>query len=255
MLRERKAEIERQIEMRQSSKAKLEQQQRPYLTDTASKASFSQQLSSSAASSPASSYAVGSQSQSATATSKYFEGSRQEKSHYFEQSTVSAAPMYKALLPQSDSRHRYTDVTDSDLSSTTFPWSQEIMSANRTVFGHRTFRTNQLEIINATMSKIDVFVLMPTGGGKSLCFQVHTIITPELNMQQLPAVVDRGITIVVSPLVALIQDQVMSLKNMGIRAEYLGSGQSDEQSRYVYSGNTVSLVYIISDVVMQCRNG
>jgi hypothetical protein len=54
-----------------------------------------------------------------------------------------------------------------------FPWSSEVRSVNSKIFGHKSFRENQLEIINASMSGRDVFVLMPTGGGKSLCFQVN----------------------------------------------------------------------------------
>jgi RecQ family ATP-dependent DNA helicase len=101
-----------------------------------------------------------------------------------------------------------------------FAWSEELRSANASVFGHRGFRKNQLEIVNATMSGRDVFVLMPTGGGKSLCFQ-------------LPAVVQRGITLVISPLVALVQDQVAALQTQGVTASFLGAGQTEEQAQLV----------------------
>ncbi len=78
-------------------------------------------------------------------------------------------------------------------------------------WGHSGFRGSQEQIINAVISKKDVLALMPTGGGKSICYQV-------------PALAQEGICIVVSPLVALIQDQVKQLKNKGIKAIALTGG-------------------------------
>lgn len=132
---------------------------------------------------------------------------------------------------------------NAEWSRTDFPWSKEIFTANRRIFGHHTFRQNQLEIINATMSRRDVFVLMPTGGGKSLCFQI-------------PAVIDRGVTIVVSPLVSLIQDQVMSLRTIGVDTNFLGRGQSEDQARAVMSElnrthPTLKLLYLTPEKLVQ----
>lgn len=76
-----------------------------------------------------------------------------------------------------------------------FPWSLQLAMENRSVFNNPGFRPNQREAMNAALSGKDVFVLMPTGGGKSLCYQ-------------LPAILRPGVTIVISPLVSLIQDQV-----------------------------------------------
>ncbi|AQK68333.1 ATP-dependent DNA helicase Q-like 4A [Zea mays] len=102
---------------------------------------------------------------------------------------------------------------DRKWSSTNFPWTKELEAKNRNKFGNHSFRPNQREIINATMSGHDVFVLMPTGGGKSLTYQ-------------LPALISSGLTLVVCPLVSLIQDQIMHLSQANIPATYL-SGNLD----------------------------
>ncbi len=84
------------------------------------------------------------------------------------------------------------------------------------VFGYSKFLDNQEQIINHILDGKNVFVLMPTGGGKSLCYQ-------------LPALLLDGLTIVVSPLIALMQDQVGSLNQLGINAAYLASNLEQEQ--------------------------
>ncbi|PVH65586.1 hypothetical protein PAHAL_1G030300 [Panicum hallii] len=99
---------------------------------------------------------------------------------------------------------------DKNWSSRKFPWTKDLEAKNKKVFGNRSFRPNQREIINATMSGNDVFVLMPTGGGKSLTYQ-------------LPALIGEGITLVVCPLVSLIQDQIMHLLQAEIPATYLSA--------------------------------
>src|SRR5436190_23021278 len=87
-------------------------------------------------------------------------------------------------------------------------------------FGYNEFRHNQQEIIENVLAKNDSIVLMPTGGGKSLCYQI-------------PALVFEGVTIVVSPLIALMKDQVDALRVNGIKAAFLNSTQSQEEQRYI----------------------
>ena len=84
------------------------------------------------------------------------------------------------------------------------------LSVLRHVFGHASFRGQQGEIVNHLADGHDALVLMPTGGGKSLCYQV-------------PALVREGTGIIISPLIALMQDQVEALRQLGVRAEYLNS--------------------------------
>lgn len=88
------------------------------------------------------------------------------------------------------------------------------------VFGYQDFRENQKEIIDALVDGGDVFALMPTGSGKSLCFQIPSIIRP-------------GVGVVVSPLIALMQDQVEDLRQNGVRAHYLNSSLSYEEANRV----------------------
>lgn len=86
------------------------------------------------------------------------------------------------------------------------------------IFGYETFRPLQGDIIREVVNGGDALVLMPTGGGKSLCYQV-------------PALVRTGTAIVISPLIALMQDQVAALKELGVRAAFLNSTMDFEQAR------------------------
>ncbi len=108
-------------------------------------------------------------------------------------------------------------------------------------FGYDDFRSGQREIINTALANRDLLVVMPTGGGKSLCFQ-------------LPALLKQGVTIVVSPLIALMQDQVQLLANNGIPATFLNSSISTEERRdratAIYNGE-IKLLYLAPERLNQ----
>ena len=88
-----------------------------------------------------------------------------------------------------------------------YPHAQDLMKIFTQVFGLRQFRPKQLEAINASLLGKDCFILMPTGGGKSLCYQLPALMTP-------------GVTVVVSPLRSLIQDQVQKLCSLEVSVFY-----------------------------------
>lgn len=96
-----------------------------------------------------------------------------------------------------------------------------LASCLQAVFGYRTFRQGQREVIDQAFLGQDTLVIMPTGGGKSLCYQLPALLMP-------------GLTIVVSPLISLMKDQVDSLKQMGVAAGYLNSSQSREESLTIF---------------------
>ncbi|MCU1683595.1 MAG: ATP-dependent helicase [Amycolatopsis sp.] len=102
------------------------------------------------------------------------------------------------------------------------PESSEALQVLHRVFGYDSFRGNQADIIDHVCTGGDALVLMPTGGGKSLCYQI-------------PALVREGVGVVVSPLIALMQDQVDALTALGVRAGFLNSTQDFEQRRRVES--------------------
>jgi ATP-dependent DNA helicase RecQ len=113
----------------------------------------------------------------------------------------------------------------------------------QTVFGYESFREPQDAIIQTVVDGNDALVLMPTGGGKSLCYQI-------------PALVRRGCGIVVSPLIALMQDQVSALRQLGVRASFLNSTLSNADAlgveRDLLAGN-LDLLYVAPERLVQER--
>lgn len=90
------------------------------------------------------------------------------------------------------------------------------LEALKRYFGYDSFRPGQEEIVNAILAGRDALAVMPTGAGKSLCYQVPALLLP-------------GITLVISPLISLMQDQVKALNNAGIRAAFINSSLSEAQ--------------------------
>ncbi len=127
------------------------------------------------------------------------------------------------------------------LSSQTRPVDvDELHSVLKKVFGYDEFRPLQQQIIEGLIAGEHQFVLMPTGGGKSLCYQI-------------PALVCKGVAIVVSPLIALMQDQVSALKANGVRAEYLNSSLSYDEKNAILDAlesNELDLIYVAPERLM-----
>ena len=113
----------------------------------------------------------------------------------------------------------------------------------QTVFGYPSFRGQQADIVNHVAQGGDALVLMPTGGGKSLCYQI-------------PALLREGVGVVVSPLIALMQDQVDALAEVGVRAAFLNSTQTLDETirteRAVRTGG-LDLVYVAPERLMTPR--
>jgi ATP-dependent DNA helicase RecQ len=118
--------------------------------------------------------------------------------------------------------------------------SPEPLEVLKRYYGYDAFRTAQAQIIDSVMEGRDTFVLMPTGAGKSLCFQI-------------PGIVRSGTAIVVSPLISLMKDQVDALRQNGVRAAYLNSSMNAESAREVmgdFDNGKLDLLYVAPERLM-----
>ncbi|MGI8467590.1 MAG: DNA helicase RecQ [Pyrinomonadaceae bacterium] len=116
--------------------------------------------------------------------------------------------------------------------------AQEILKHQ---FGYDSFRMNQQAAIETVLAKKDAVVLMPTGGGKSLCYQI-------------PALMSDGLTLVVSPLIALMKDQVDALKNNGVAAAFLNSTQTSREQTEVFQkikSGELKILYVAPERLLQ----
>ncbi|MGZ8225866.1 MAG: DNA helicase RecQ [Methylococcaceae bacterium] len=113
----------------------------------------------------------------------------------------------------------------------------------KSVFGYDSFRGQQLQVIEHLVEGRDALVLMPTGAGKSLCYQIPALLRP-------------GVGIVISPLIALMQDQVSALLQLGVKAAFLNSTLSLEQARYIEQqlvNGQLDLLYIAPERLTSAR--
>ncbi|XP_004713848.1 ATP-dependent DNA helicase Q1 [Echinops telfairi] len=126
-----------------------------------------------------------------------------------------------------------------------FPWSDKVKDVLQTVFKLQRFRSLQLETINVTMAGKEVFLVMPTGGGKSLCYQ-------------LPALCSDGFTLVICPLISLMEDQLMVLKQLGISATMLNASSSKEHVKWVHAemvnkNSKLKLIYVTPEKIAKSK--
>ncbi len=132
------------------------------------------------------------------------------------------------MTKPSDTNHEMISVADTAL-------EQRAAALLRRFYGYSTFRPLQMDIISTAVSGRDCVVLMPTGGGKSICYQMPALLA------------ERGVTIVVSPLIALMKDQVSALAANGIPAAAVNSMQNEEENRHIldqlFSGR-IKILYI-----------
>lgn len=110
--------------------------------------------------------------------------------------------------------------------------TQKAYHALKKFYGYESFRVGQLDIINTILNKRDVFCLMPTGGGKSICYQI-------------PAILFEGITLVISPLISLMKDQVDALRESGISGVYINSSLKNDEIKEILKDASLGMYKLI----------
>ncbi|KAJ5959606.1 uncharacterized protein N7479_006756 [Penicillium vulpinum] len=130
------------------------------------------------------------------------------------------------------------------------PWSQEVRKVLKDRFHLRGFRPNQLEAIDATLAGKDTFILMPTGGGKSLCYQLPSVVTGGRTT---------GVTIVISPLLSLMEDQVSHLRKLDVKAFMVNGDTEQEEKSWIMNqlshsgGEGMEVLYITPEMLSKSQ--
>jgi bloom syndrome protein len=151
------------------------------------------------------------------------------------------------VLGRAHNQHaQQVDLTRADMQH---PWSREVAKVLKDRFHLSGFRQNQLEAINETLSGKNVFVIMPTGGGKSLIYQLPAIVSSGKT---------RGVTVVISPLLSLMTDQVDHLNKLHINACYINGDSTTEEKKFIFEqlfsrDPRLQLIYVTPEMV--CKSG
>ncbi|XP_035807497.2 ATP-dependent DNA helicase Q1 isoform X1 [Amphiprion ocellaris] len=165
-----------------------------------------------------------------------------------EEACNAAKPSSSSSVPSSKSPGANLVMSEQEMQrydGTDFPWSREVEQHLKDSFHLSKFRPLQLRAINLTMTGKDLFLVMPTGRGKSLCYQ-------------LPAVCSKGFTLVVTPLVSLMEDQIMYLKSIEVSAVMLNASSSKDHAKTVMAGITdpkgpFKLVYVTPEKIAKSK--
>lgn len=167
-----------------------------------------------------------------------------------QQELIQKKTMLKKLIKQSSGESaaggsKETETSVEAWNRTDFPWYEKIKTALQNKFKLPKFRSLQLETVNATMAGKDIFLVMPTGGGKSLCYQ-------------LPAVCSDGFTLVICPLISLMEDQLMVLDQLGISATLLNASSSKEHVKWVHAqmldrNSQLKLLYVTPEKIAKSK--
>lgn len=134
---------------------------------------------------------------------------------------------------------------DQDWEKGVFPWTDKVQSLMTSTFKLDSFRPLQLSSINATLSSRDSVLIMPTGGGKSLCYQ-------------LPSLINNGLTLVISPLVSLMQDQLLAVQTLQIESSMLNAATPRDEVTRIHrnmsaKGSTLKLLYVTPERIAKSK--